>query len=264
MTILIRTVFLPFLTVLLFLPQTLPAQTDSSDGASEDDLRAAAVETMRSMAILEWSPDKDLTYWNPEYGTVFRREKTYRGIPYTQRRRNTGVEAFLAETRMRSGRRVYVGPDDYLGSGCSSAVSLAWRTADPDFPILSTYDMFPDRSNGVTKVGAYKDNGQSSTDEIIAANGVETIFNAYHLLRPGDALLTRKKEASHIMLVVSADPKEKIVRVIDQAGVDQEGKLRKNESTWRVDYPFSYEELIQKAFIPIALTRLKTNAVKKQ
>ena len=253
-----KTWFFTFLAVISFLPQTLRAQTDSNK--PNDARRAAAVETMRAMAVLEWSSKKDLTYWNSEYGKVFQAGKTYRGIPYTQRQRNTDVKTFLAETQTRDGRRIYLGPDDYLGSDCSSAVSLAWRTADPDFPILSTYDMLPDRHNGITKVGAYKSGGQNSTGEIITENGAETMYKAYDRLSPGDALLTRKNENGHIMLVVSVDPKEQIVRIIDQSGVDGEGKLRKNNSTWRVDYPFSYEDLLQKAFIPVALIRLNTTA----
>lgn len=35
------------------------------------------------------------------------------------------------------------GQTTYLGSDCSSAVSLAYQKADPQFGIYSTYDMFP-------------------------------------------------------------------------------------------------------------------------
>lgn len=208
--------------------------------------REKVVESMRAMATVPWTPSEDLTYWVPKYGVMFKAGESYEGLPYTQRNRETTLEIFQ-ENLDQDGR--YIGPADYYGTDCSSSVSIAWREVDKDLPCLSTYFMFPGMGKIVT-VGDYKVTSTQSTPKIILDNGEEKIRDCYDKLRPGDVILWRNEGFGHVRLVSALDPERETIYIIEQTGAGKDG-LKGKKGTWRIDYAFSYDQMIEDGYVPI-------------
>ncbi|MDO4586117.1 MAG: C39 family peptidase [Planctomycetia bacterium] len=222
--------------------------------------RTKVVDYMRALGTVEWVAREDSVYWNPKYGVIFKKGETYHGIPYTQNNRETFLEQFKIETV--EGIPYYAGPygsDAYLGSDCSSSTSMAWQQVDLEFPITSTHFMFPEKSQGrIVPVGDYEIESLVSTSQTLEKNGRERIFAAYSSLQPGDAVLTHRSGNNvnvdgHVRLVSRVDIENQTVYCIEQTGVDSQGILKGGDSTWRVDYPFTYNELFETGYIPIGL-----------
>lgn len=230
-----------------------------------NDTRSQVVDYMKKMATVEWVPVKDMEYWNPKYGIMFKEGKTYKGIPYTQKQRNTDYELFLNNLENKDGVNYYKGPTgsaEYLGSDCSSAVSMAWNKIDKEFPILVTYDMVPNGCNQTLSVGDYKVSSSfsPSTKDIIEENGKDVIYAAYSKLQPADVVLTRENNSGHVMMVSRVDHEKNKVYIIDQTGANDTPTIvlagYNGESTWRVDKEFTYDDLLSKNFIPVTINAL--------
>lgn len=182
-------------------------------GESKNDLREKVTKTMRAMAEVTWFCPDDIVYYKSERGVIFKKGETYHGIPYTQKGRYTGLEEFRALLKNINGKPVYSGPiqsDLYRGSDCSSAVSYAWRAADPEFPVLSTHRMTLGLFSKIVKVGDYKITSKVSTEKIVKDNGAAAVYRAYDKLQPGDVLLMHGR-AGHVRLVSSLDQQKKTV-----------------------------------------------------
>ena len=232
-------------------------KTTSGTTSSERSKRSKAVSYMRSMATISWEPKEDITYWS-NAKLKYQAGTTYRGLPYTQYGRNTSLDEFKTFLKREKGKRFYTGPTQagkYRGSDCSSSVSLAWKQVQADFPICSTGVMFPERNAKIVKVGDYEVSSGSSTRQIVNSNGKEKMFAAYSQLKAGDALLSRNNGSGHVRLVskvTSKNKKEQKVLVIEQCGYNLSDPTRKN-TTWRVQFEYSYEDLFKTAYIPISL-----------
>lgn len=258
-----KTIRLKFLSVILLL-FILPVGVVSADNAT----RQKACDYMRKMATIEWKCPVDMEYWNPKYGVLFKKDCVYRGIPYSQSNRETDLETFADN----------IGPDGYykgsvynpiicqkgyLGSDCASAVHKIWKHIGHDVRNISTYDMVPGRKadmDFIFPVGGIVIKSELTTKENVNIIGKEATFEAYNKLKPGDALLMRCETAGHVALVVDVDPLNQVVKIIDQAGsgktYDGEHCLMSGDSTWRVDFPCTYEKLFAKGYIPITVSEL--------
>ena len=117
----------------------------------------------------------DLVYYNPDYGVMFKQGVTYYGVPYSQKVRNGTPERFRSYLDENG---YYIGPETYIGSDCSSAVSIAWQVVDPEIPYLGTYFMFPGRGN-IVAVGEYQVTSGSHTETIVQDNGQAVMYAAY-------------------------------------------------------------------------------------
>lgn len=226
--------------------------------------RQNVVNYMNEMANLPWTARRNMEYWNPRYGIVFKGGETYFGIPYSQFLRNTNLETF--KRLIKNGE--YKGTTGFNhtspeGSDCSSAVSMAWQLLNKDIPYLSTYEMFPTSDNPyIVKVGNYNVpiNVNTST-EIIKANTMEDMYEAYSKLQPGDAVVSRSRGGGHVILVKEIDVNNQLMIGIDQEGVDENGILKgKNgKSSWKDDRILSFSELYSKDYIPITIKELIEN-----
>ncbi len=220
-----------------------------------DELREKALSYMRAMASIEWVPQTDIIYYTNEDGVIFHAGEKYHGLPYTQPGRYTSLEEFRQMLETRDEKPVYVGPVSYnlyRGTDCSSSVTRAWKQVRPTFPILRTPYMFPGKTPGIVRVGDYKVTSLESTKQIIKDNGSEKIAAAYDKLLPGDALMTQTPEG-HVRMVCRVDVKKRVVYIIEQTGLNRERKLKSDHQSWRVDYPFSYDDLLNYDYIPISL-----------
>ena len=236
-----------FSHLLVLAVAVIGAVNAQSDEKSNEEIRAKVVSRIREMATIPWTPQEDITYWNKNYGVVFKKGERYTGIPYTQRNRQTSVKRFRKHLDSNG---KYTGPADYIGSDCSSSVSNAWRAIDPELPFLSTHLMFPGMGR-IVKVGDYNVTSLNLTSDIVKDNGRDVIFAAYDMLKPGDAVMTRYETDGHVRLVSKADPENRCVYVIEQCGVRAGGKTVSDHSTWRVDRKMTYDELFETNYIPI-------------
>ncbi|MDQ5983319.1 MAG: hypothetical protein RUMPE_00324 [Eubacteriales bacterium SKADARSKE-1] len=230
-----------------------------------NDTRSQVVDYMRKMATVEWASMEDMEYWNPKYGVMFKKDNIYKGIPYTQKQRNTDYELFLSNLENKDGVDYYkrsTGSSEYLGSDCSSAVSMAWNKVGGNFPILSTGDMIPFGYNQTLPVGSYKIDTyfSTTTKDIVNENGKEVMFSAYSKLQPADAVLIRNTNSGHVMMVSDVDHENNKVYIIDQTGANDTPTImlagNNGESTWRVDKEFTYDELLSKGCVPITIDAL--------
>ena len=226
----------------------------------EAHLRAKITNYMRAAASVEWIPTQDVPYWNPEHNFSFKKGETYYGLPYTQFSRNNNLTSFRACLEERDGKNYYVGPSDfnnYCGSDCSASVSNAWKQADPNFPSLLTRRMIPDRPKEVVPVGKYKLNFYDSTPNIVKENGFDVMKAAYAQLKPGDAVVMHYDYDGHVMLILKNEPENNRVFISDQTGLSKGvPKGRDGHSTFRIDCEYSYEQLFNSSYIPIALRKV--------
>ena len=227
--------------------------------------RQNVVNYMNEMANVPWTAARNMEYWNPRYGIVFKGGETYFGIPYSQFLRNTNLETFKRLVKNEKYQGIsgfnHTFPE---GSDCSSAVSMAWQLLNKDIPYLSTYDMLPTDNNPyVVKVGNYNvPLGANTSTEIINSNTKEDMYEAYSKLQPGDAVVSRSRGGGHVILVKEVDVKNQVVIGIDQEGVDENGILKgKNgKSSWKDDRRLPFSELYSKDYIAITVKELVENS----
>ncbi|MDE7424354.1 MAG: RICIN domain-containing protein [Lachnospiraceae bacterium] len=210
-----------------------------NDGSSVAEQRNMVVNYMNKMATIEWTPRISFTHWSG--GRTWYAGTMYKGIPYSQSCRNTTYEYFAKNMYGKQ----YVGPSGqktYLGSDCSSAVSMAWRTVNTSFPITSTYKMYPKQSY-INAVGNYSHWNLENATEICKRNGAGVMKKAYSALQPGDAVLQNE----HIMLVTGRY--SNYITVTEQTTYSS--SLR---STWRVNRQVTFDTLYANNYIPITLS----------
>ena len=230
--------------------------------------RKEIVEYMENMSNVEWSPLENILYWSPKMGFVYKKGGKYYGIPYTQLNRNINLGKFCENLKDADGKKIYVGPyknGEYMGTDCSMAVIMAWYLAEGDsvFSLKDTVGMFTNLGKGIlAPVGKYRYTGkEQSTSYINENNGKDVIFKSYEKLKPGDALLTCSYNwnwhSGHVRLVVNVDIENKTIEYIDQAGVDNDGRLysRNGKSSWRHS-KVSFEESFKKGYIAVGLSKL--------
>lgn len=217
-------------------------------GNTTSEKRKKVVNYMRAMATVKWTPQTTFKHWSGKRdwcaGTI------YYGIPYSQNCRVTTYERFISNLRGNK----YIGPSTpstYLGSDCSSAVSIAWQQADSSFSIRNTYSLQPDNPK-ISMVGNYSYSAAycSNTRKICSNNGTSKMYSAYKNLQPGDAVVNRiSSNGGHAMLVTSVSSNS--IKVIEQTEYDPG-----LHSTWRVDKQYSFSELYAQGYLPVRLSTM--------
>lgn len=204
----------------------------------EESARERVVSYINECATIAWQPQYSFTHWSG--GRTWRSGTTYYGIPYSQLTRRTTLEQF----RQNLSGTTYIGPSGkstYLGSDCSSAVSMAYRTVNEAFPITATYYMFPKYSY-MKQVGNYNAGNLTSSSQICAQNGRNTMYEAYRSLQPGDLLL----QTEHVMMVTEVG--QDYVKVTHQTTFSSA-----LSSTWRVNEKWTYGSLFNNNYIPVTM-----------
>lgn len=211
--------------------------------ANNPSSRSDVVSYMKEMAAVAWTPRTSFRHWS--YGMangsnhIWTAGETYYGVPYSQASRNTSLEQFRANM---SGNQ-YVGPSgqsSYLGSDCSSAISMAYQKAKSNFPITNTIGLYPIK--GLTKkVGSYHDYNLTS-NSICSRNGMSVMKSCYRSLQNGDILLN----TGHVMMVTGMG--NNYVNVTHQTVYNSS-----LHSTWRVDEKKTFDTLYREGYIPVTL-----------
>lgn len=216
-----------------------------------------AVSYMRKMATgCRWKVSREIHYVKSDGSEVVLEPGFwYTGIPYTQGKKKRRYSLFRFRLNLLGGflflRKSLVGCD------CSSAASFAWRKMNRDIPVLSTRKMYADlcgRQKYFTHGERYQLGDKSiGSQNVIQMNSSGLLYKAYEALSVGDGLLQYDpvEKRGHIMLV-SQRAKDEGLKVIDQKGFG-EGGSEKRETSWRVDYRYSFDALIDEGYLPIYL-----------
>ncbi|MBE6563742.1 MAG: hypothetical protein E7655_00485 [Ruminococcaceae bacterium] len=244
-------------------------------------MRQKVVDYMWEMADVAWTPSITINYSGRlSYSTpAYEAGKTYYGLPYNSANGNAAAfSSLLKNGTLPAG----VDTDWYHlpGNSCSTSILLAYHYA---FNQLSrevgASNMIPVYNIGFDQVGSY---GQpkyiTHTGAIREASGatkeeqLQTLYKAYELLQPGDAIVQRWNTSAgeylaHSRLIVGYP---EVVRNADGTINGKESKLvtleqsssisqnRGHSTTWP-HHRYTFESLaVGNSYVPITVNDMKT------
>ena len=259
-------------------PMTYPDYT-FSETPDTDDLRQTAVQAMRDLLTIQWTPVTGISYYNTagrDKQFDYNPGTPYGGILYSGA--GSGLFQFLEYYDTETGRLSYPGTGDELrkaiGSGCADSLLWSWGTVANSFS-SGYYPSVMVQKNGYLPVGDYtydpdiKSYYILSTKDIIEKNGITVILNAYTQVLPADALIS--SSADHAMMVLekptvvylpdgSIDTNNSYVMIQDQRGgrtstsfyevMDGKTTIYFNSGTY---LKMTFETLLTKNYIPVTL-----------
>jgi len=214
-----------------------------------------AAKYMRKMATgCRWKVLREIHYQRTDGSEfVLKPGVWYTGIPYTQGKRKRRYSLLRFRANLLGG--IFFFRKSLIGCDCSSAVSFAWRTINRGFPVLSSYKLLKDLF-GEQRFVSNQDRYLLpelfvGTKEVLLGNSRKVIDESYSSLEIGDGLLQCDifEKKGHVMLV-SKKPDNGRVTIIDQKGFGEGGSEREDTS-WRVDQLFTYEQLFEEGYVPI-------------
>lgn len=235
----------------------------------KEDFRDAAVNHMRAQASIEWVCSADFSvseqwdHWG--ISLQWKKGETYYGIPYSDTKVSLDeFKTYLVNGTFTSSSNRW---KEVPGNGCMSAVFNAIQQFDPSVAGMSQ-QLMPSRETFLAvKCGDYTaPQTVDTTEEIVAANGNEKMFEAYSHLKKGDLVITRnaKKRTSHIRMLVEdpvissnsagkINPNRSYVKTIEQTNAFDSKRKDGVKTTWFVDHTYTFNDLIQKNYVPITL-----------
>lgn len=247
-------------------------------------LRDTVEQRMRAMGTVEWSTSENLYHdcvcqLAVCYG-AYTPGKLHRGIPYNHKggslarfmycMEDIGNDHYIAADWTYN-IQSYDGFDLYIGNDCSGAVQNAWWSVSNSTDILSCQYMQTSWNRGTIAVGDWPSDitvadGQKSEEVICEVAGTEVMYDAYALMRKGDAIMHVGKDGNHTRLVASDAV---IVR-------DENGKINGNYSyvlcheqgapavldpyfcSWRIDFQYTFANLYMSGYLPYTMEELQT------
>ena len=241
---------------------------------AEGDPRQAVVEHMRTQAHVQWVPGNDIALKN-DLGTwdvdlKYERGKTYHGMIYSNL--NSSYHKFVSELEANNGkfRSDATSWEDIIGVGCCSAILNAIQQVTNDV-YGETKNFIPNgKYTRAIKLGDYEVKENSSqTDEIVAANDEQTMYEAYALLDVGDVIVKRRNGAPHIRLITEkatvvysangkVNPGRSYVKCIEQTNAFDNTRTDGKVTTWREDKLYTFSDLIKSAYLPVTLAVYET------
>lgn len=234
-----------------------------------EPFREAAVNHMRAQASIEWVCSEDFAVsekfnsWG--INLEWKKGEKCMGIPYA----DTKVSLEEFKTYMVDGTFSCDSSKwkEVPGNACMSSIFNSIQQFDPNVAgvsnqLMPSYDTFQAKIVGNYSVPM----GVKTTNEIISANNVNDIYEAFASEITGDIVIYKDdiKDASHIRMLVEPakvvrnaagriNPSRSSVKTIEQTNAFD--TLRKDgvKTTWFVDHVYTFEELIAKNYIPITL-----------
>lgn len=235
----------------------------------EEPFRDAIVSHMRKQAAIEWVCGADFGVYESfnSWGIdlTFKKGVKYTGIPYA----DTKVSYIQFEEALKNGKYTSESTawKDVYGVQCVSSIMNSIQQFDPKTCGYSS-DLTPglEEFKGIM-VGDYKlPENVKQTEQIIAANSPEVMYEAYAALKKGDIVIMQDliNDKSHLR-VVAEDP----VIVTNTAGkinksrsyitcVEQTNSFdatRKDgvKTTWYLDHTYTFDSLITSYYVPVTL-----------
>lgn len=235
----------------------------------KENFRDAAVNHMRAQASIEWVCSEDFAVsekfnsWG--INLEWKKGDKCMGIPYS----DTKVSLEEFKTYMVDGTFTYGSSKwkEVPGNACMSSIFNSIQQFEPNVAgvsnqLMPSYDTFQ-----AIIVGDYNvPKGVKTTKEIISANKLNDIYEAFASEITGDIVIFKDdvSDASHIRMLVEPatvvrnaagkiNPSRSSVKTIEQTNAFD--KLRKDgiKTTWFVDHVYTFNELIEKNYIPITL-----------
>ncbi len=231
--------------------------------------RDIVVDYMYKMASIEWKASQTIDLSSVKDTLIYRKGQKYKGIIYCTVNNMNNYDAFAAE--IEDG--VYTGSSDkatVVGNHCSSAIRVAYDLISNDVTFGSTVDMVPSRNKGTKIVGDYTFNAlDKTTDEIIARNTAEKMYECYALLKKGDNILTCWGSTGHTRMIVDVvverdssgkiNPGRSYVVTVEQTSSFERDKETKLTTSWFIDHKYKFSELFNEKYIPLTIDALEGN-----
>lgn len=249
---------------------------------ADADLRQTAVGYMRAMANVIWTAGSktsiNFTFIAPSLD--YRPGRTYMGMIYNWDL-FSNFEAFVdtLENGVYNNDNATTG--NVPGNTCSTSILHAWQTVSPKVDYSYTIDMMPGvRENGVIPVGnvdwsTY--NGSRSVkgntkNSVLNATPAQTVYEAYALLLPGDALMRQFENGGHALMCTgettvsrkadgTIDPNKSYTVLTDQN--TQMNNERGYPSSWGYDRHRSFSSIYGDGFLPVTIPELRDNKTEK-
>ncbi len=247
-----------------------------------EEARKRVLDYYYQMSQVKWicKSDMDFTKGQPFTSRLYYKAgETYYGIPYCSRL------AYLEQFRMVDDENgYYTGPIKYdtcIGNSCASSIRVAMNTVSGNITAWSSADFYPWTDKGLVKVGDYDWNGidVSQRDKLITKtvndkNGVQTIYEAYALLIPGDTIAARWKSGSSVIghaRLISAEPTvvrngkgeingtKSYLTVYEQCSSFNE-KSDVN-TTFKINSIYSFKDLFEDGYIPSRLAEFEKGEI---
>ena len=265
----------------------------ANENMTEQELRQLCVNAFRLNMSMPWTPNKDIAY---NYRLL---KNTYdvslpKGIAYSGMCYATGIEGatygnawkMLPFWDPETGTLDIeaMGKDNVLGiisSACSYGAMQGWNRVSNSHGIkeMDSYSMY---ISNIVPVGPYtyepyiyNNNFKSreASDQIIAANGANTMYEAYACVQPADGVFS--SSAYHVMMISqmpvvvrcpdgTIDAEQSYVHVHEQRSegtrtenlnyTQDNGKIMRPLGT--IDRKYSYKTLLDKGYIPFTIKEL--------
>lgn len=244
-----------------------------------DMLRQTAVQAMRDLLSIQWTPVEGISYYNTagrDKQFDYMPNTIYGGLLYSGA--GSGLFQFLEYYDLETGHLSYPGTGDELqkalGSGCTDALLWSWGTVANSFS-SGYYPSVLVQKNGYLPVGDYTYDPELKsfyiipTKDIIAGNGEKVMLESYAKVLPADTFIS--SSADHTMMVVEApnvvykedgtiDTEASYVYIQDQRGGQSSTTfIEEKVDDYTVFYnsqrhmKITFAELLKKNYIPITL-----------
>jgi len=249
---------------------------------STDEMRAMVVKAFKDLLTIEWSTPIGIQY--RKTGPVSQKhfqhqpDTIYGGTIYSNA--SAGLFQFLEFYDFDTGRLYYIGDAEKMkteiGASCADAMIWGWTAVcnsitGPYYPSTMVY------KNGYIPVGFYTYDYEIDsfyklpTQKIVEDNGDDTMLESYVEMQAGDALVSTPDD--HGMMVISRpvvfrhengdiDTEASYVFIQDQRGGQGAGFYNVEENGYTVQLSgrakakFTFKELLDKAYIPVAPAEL--------
>lgn len=260
----------------------------------QNKLRDRVVEEMNAMGTVEWRLRQDLEHsctclLSVCHG-IYNTTETYTGIPYNHKGGSLARMQYIMDDEGYIVDWVYAldpydGFDMYMGNDCSTALAHAWWTVSntTDFS-RCTYEvpqLVKDITtgtgldhSGVYPVGGYNCDftldSDRFTDKYMEVNGEQGMYEAYAAIRKGDGYVYMIPEGGHTRMAVQdavvvrdqqglINPNYSFVISTEQGSITRvEGVEATTQSTWKVNYKYTFANLFYDWAIPVTCIELMT------
>ena len=274
------------------------------------------IDYMTAMAMVAWSPSEELIYIaqgdNMQSSTTqhYLPGQTYYGLPYNHNngsleRFNSALQPGTNITKKGLGNSIWNEKEGYpgfvqlMGNNCSRAVGWAWMQVSPVLVASnggahieytgymlpndvnrSTYGVYPvgiwNSNNYGASRAAYQCTTEEFTSSVLAANGENTMLEAYAHATRADAMVYYQEDGNGHARLIAADPV--VIRSTDgtiDAGrsyfvITEQGwgisTTDGDNTSWRVKHKYTFKELLSaenpnKTYIPVTMRALRDEAV---
>lgn len=259
----------------------------ASPDMTEDELRQLCVDAMRFNLTFPWTPTQDIVY---SFTLLDRTSDVelpagiaYSGLFYCNNNAKGNVWKALEYYDHETGAIDFEAMNgDFLSvmsSACARGVEWGWSRVSNSTG-LETMASYNQYNSNIVPVGPYSYlPGQYSfsagtgTQDIIAANGADIIYQSYAAMKMADGLYS--SSSYHVIMAAEApvvvttadgviDPEQSYILILEQDAIgsktESKNYQQENGVTMRplgtVDEKYTFAKLLEKGYVPFAIPEL--------